>query len=36
MGCVWMLLSLTAITRTLRMSWNVQPVSSYGAGFCGE
>ena len=28
-------LSVTVCSLTLRMNWNVQPVSSYGLGFCG-
>ena len=28
--------SATGTTRTLRMSWKVQPVSSYGRGLAGE
>jgi len=35
-GCSRMLLSVTGLTTTLRINWNVHPVSSYGRGLAGE
>ena len=35
-GCLRMLLSVTSVTVMLRISGNVQPVSSYGDGLAGE
>ncbi|MNC92727.1 hypothetical protein D3C83_92030 [compost metagenome] len=34
-GCVKIDLSFTVCSFTFLINWNVQPVSSYGRGFCG-